>query len=81
MYYVCWWHITFTDASTWQTELNRNLGLVAGWLKENHLTLNVKKTIMMFGTGQKFQTISLIYNNNIIEIVDKFKYLGVILDP
>ena len=39
---------------------------------------------MMFGTWQalsKFKDISLTYDNNDIEIVDKFKYLGVVFDP
>ena len=38
----------------------------------------------MFGTRQnysKFKDISLTYDNNDIEIVDKFKYLGVVFDP
>ena len=39
---------------------------------------------MMFGTCQalsKFKDISLTYDNNNIEIVDNFKYLGVVFNP
>ena len=60
--------------------------MVANWFNSNQLTLNIKKTkLMMFGTWQalsKFKDIRLTYdNNNNIEIVDKFKYLGVVFDP
>ena len=39
---------------------------------------------MLFGTRQtlnKFNNVTLIYNNETIERVDKFKYLGIVLDP
>ena len=59
--------------------------MVANWFTSNHLTLNIKKTkLMMFGTWQalsKFKDISLTYDNNDIEIVDKFTYLGFVFDP
>ena len=74
-----------SDPVTLEIELKQNLDMVANWFKSNHLTLNIKKTkLMMFGTWQalsKFKDISLTYDNNDIEIVDKFKYLGVVFDP
>ena len=74
-----------SDPMTLEIELKQNLDMVANWFKSNHLTLNIKKTkLMMFGTWQalsKFKDISLTYDNNDIEIVDKFKYLGVVFDP
>ena len=74
-----------SDPMTLEIELKQNLDMVANWFKSNHLTLNIKKTkLMMFGTWQalsKFKDISLTYDNNDIEIVDKLKYLGVVFDP
>ena len=65
---------------TLEIELKQNLDMVVNWFKSDHLTLNMKKTkLMMFGTWQAlsiFKDISLTYDNNDIEIVDKFKYLG-----
>ena len=58
---------------------------VVQWLRLNKLTLNVKKTkLMIFGTTNKLQNIKhspLYINNEIVENVAYFKYLGVILDP
>jgi hypothetical protein len=58
--------------------------LIADWFQSNQLTLNIKQTkLMLLGTIpalSKFKNISLTYGNNNIEIVNKFKYLGVILD-
>ena len=73
-----------SDPLTLETDLKRSLDMVANWFNSNQLTLNIKKTkLMMFGTWQaltKFKDIRLTYDNN-IEIVDKFKYLGVVFDP
>ncbi len=58
---------------------------VVQWLRLNKLTLNVKKTkLMIFGTQQKLKNIKhspLYINNEIVENVEIFKYLGMILDP
>ena len=74
-----------SDPLTLETDLKRSLDMVANWFNSNQLTLNIKKTkLMMFGTWQalsKFKDIRLTYDNNNIEIVDKFKYLGVVFDP
>ena len=59
--------------------------MIANWFKSNQLTLNIDKTkLTIFGTRQalsKFKNISLTYDNNNIEVVDKFKYLGIEFDP
>ena len=42
-----------------------------------------KLKLMLFGTTKnvdKFKDVSLTYNNNVIERVNSFKYLGVIFD-
>jgi hypothetical protein len=66
------------------TDLTSNLNHVANWLEANKLTLNVNKTkVMIFGTTHildRFSNISLSYNNNVIEMVKEFKYLGVKFD-
>ena len=67
-----------------QNQLESCLNKVADWFKANKLTLNVDKTkFMIFGTNRtldKFHDVQLTFNDNIIERVDEFKYLGVKLD-
>ncbi len=66
--------------------LRIELSAVQQWLYANKLTLNVKKTkLMIFGTKNKLRDIpqdqvDLILNNEKIELVRTFKYLGVQLD-
>jgi hypothetical protein len=66
--------------------MNTEISKVAKWLNENFLTLNVKKTKgMLLCTHQKMarkdNDLKVYINNSLIENVDKFKYLGVWLDP
>lgn len=66
--------------------LNYELTHVAEWLNNNFLTLNVKKTKgMILGTAQKLARkdteLEVYINESVIENVEKFKYLGVWLDP
>jgi retron-type reverse transcriptase len=76
---------TANDSSTLQSKLQCNLSKIADWFKKNNLTLNIKKTkFMVFGTRrvlENFKDVSLYYNNDSIERVDVFKYLGVTFDP
>ena len=68
-------------------ELKLNLALVKAhsWLLNNKLTLNVTKTcFMIFGTNanlKKYENINVTLENTEITRCEKFKYLGVILDP
>ncbi|XP_072046972.1 uncharacterized protein [Amphiura filiformis] len=77
--------VSSPDPTILQTDLKSNLDMIARWFKSNKLTLNIKKTkIMLFGSSQKlskFKDISLTYGNESIEIVNKYKYLGVVFDP
>ena len=77
--------ISSSDPGTLQKELDLQLNNIINWFRLNKLTLNIKKTkLMLFGTKQnltKFDDIKLNYDSEEIERVDKFKYLGVILDP
>ena len=76
---------TASDPTTLQFNMNESLPKIASWFNRNQLTLNTKKTkFMIFGTKnllRNYCNISINYNNCDIERVDKFKYLGVILDP
>ena len=66
--------------------MNTEIGKVAQWLNQNFLTLNVKKTkAMLLCTPQKMSRrdsdLKVFINNDLIDNVNKFKYLGVWLDP
>jgi hypothetical protein len=67
-----------------QAQLELNLCNVAKRLKANKLILNADKTkLMVLGSNRmlnKFNNINLVYNNNAIERVNEFKYLGVKID-
>lgn len=74
-----------SDPNTLQCQMNNNMLKIAQWFENNQLTLNIKKTkFMIFGTAHSlnnYHNILLKYDNDTIERVDKFKYLGVIFDP
>ena len=66
--------------------MNTEISKVDKWLNENFLTLNVKKTKgMLLCNSQKLTRrdtdLKVYINNSLIDKVDKFKYLGVWLDP
>ena len=67
-----------------KTQLESNIKAVANWFKANKLTLNTDKSkFMIFGTNQmckQFSNITLTFNDQLIERVDVFKYLGVKFD-
>ena len=72
------------DPITMAIKLNDQLTSVNTWFLQNKLTLNVLKTKMMiFGTPHKLKgeaNLPLHINNEIVENVNVFKYLGVFLD-
>ena len=76
---------TASDPTTLQFNMNESLPKIASWFNTNQLTLNTKKTkFMIFGTRnllRNYSNISINYDNTVIERVEKFQYLGVILDP
>ena len=65
--------------------MKRELGNATTWLREHKLTLNLKKTqIMYFGTTHKLNwvdTDKLEVDDGNVDIVKRFKYLGIMLDP
>ena len=63
--------------------VNIELSKLTTWLQANKLSLNVKKThYIIFGNKRvpSQNTYNLMMNSNIIEKVDKTKFLGIIID-
>jgi len=67
-----------------KVQLESNLKAVANWFKANKLTLNADKTkFMVFGSNHTldhYKNITLTFDDNLIERVDVFKYLGIKFD-
>ena len=67
-----------------QSKLNADLAAITSWLHNNKLTLNVTKSKFMVNGGRdklsQFNDIALVANNDQLENVTKFKYLGVIIN-
>ena len=76
---------TGTDPKSLQSDMNNALSKIASWFDSNMLTLDTKKTkFMVYGTTHllsRFCNVSVTYGDQVIERVNKFKYLGVVLDP
>ena len=67
-----------------QSKLITDLAAITSWLHDNKLTLNVTKSKFMVIGGRnklsQFNDIALVPNNDQLENVTKFKYLGVIIN-
>ena len=67
-----------------QSKLNADLATITSWLHDNNLTLNVTKSKFMVVGGRneltQFSDIALVANNDQLENVTKFRYLGVIIN-
>ena len=66
-----------------QSKLNADLAAITSWLHDNKLTLNVTKSKFMVIGGRRvtnYNDIALVANNDQLENVTKFKYLGVIIN-
>ncbi len=69
-----------------EEKLNNKLRMASEWMVRNHLTLNCTKTNMMyFGTAHTLQIIDrsppiVQSDDSIIQSVEEFKYLGVVLE-
>ncbi len=72
------------NADDVRLSLQHDMQSIAYWMYQNRLSLNVKKTKMMLtGSRQKLQIVqpfSVSLNNESVELVQKFKYLGLFLD-
>ena len=64
-----------------KTKLQSDLRSLSEWLQANKLKLNVKKTkVMIFSRDVIFEDVDLKIDNELIEVVNEFKFLGVWLD-
>ena len=65
-------------------DMRRHLTSASVWLGDHCLSLNLGKMKgMFFGTAPRLnivETKHMLFNDNTIEFLDKFKYLGVVLD-
>lgn len=71
------------DLQTTVNVINEDLIEVTDWFKANKLELNVSKTkCMLIGSKQlsNMSNVNVFIENNKVEIVEEFKYLGVIID-
>ncbi len=68
-----------------ETKLSIALRDSITWMRRNKLTLNTDKTkAMCFGTPHTIRQVTdptIVYGDIEIELVDDYKYLGVVLDP
>ena len=73
-----------SSAADLQLYLDEDLKIVKNWMETHKLTLNVSKTkLMVIGGRQRLSrldNIELSINESIIDHVDKFKYLGIIIN-
>lgn len=68
--------VLFAETSN---DLQHALDVFAQFCKTWKLTVNIEKTkIMVFGRGRHKDNLAFFYDNNSVEIVKSFKYLGVI---
>ncbi len=67
-----------------EAKLNKSIDDAKNWMKANKLTLNKKKTkVMFFGTQHTLNRIpdlDIICDTEQLQIVDNMKYLGIIVD-
>ena len=77
-------YLASKDPIQLQTMLNEDLESMSKWYSHNELLLNAKKCkLILFGTKKallKFQGINIQIDGCRLEIMNEFKYLGVILD-
>ena len=71
--------VLYTESSDFgelKETLENDLELLNEWFKSNKLILNIEKTKSMLFTRCKFKSNPIKYNNQFIEEVEHYKYLG-----
>ena len=62
-------------------KINSNLQNISAWLRNNKPILNTKKTeAMIVPTKAPMSSADILLNNNKLNVVESFKYLGVRVD-
>jgi hypothetical protein len=74
--------VTSNDLFTLNEKLNRVMNIVYSWFRNNNLVLNLSKShLIKFVTPKSTEyTLSVIYNNFRLKVVDNVKFLGMELD-
>lgn len=55
-------------------KLDGELKIASTWLRENKLSLNLLKIkVMFFGTPNKLTAKTMTFQDNVLDVVDKFK--------
>jgi hypothetical protein len=78
-------YVSSKSTDTLQNLLNSDLQKLCYWLKENHLTVNIKKSkAMIIGSSQRLAKITssleFTIDNTRLDQVKSFKYLGVLIN-
>ena len=71
-----------TSAADLQLHLNEDLKIVSKWMETNKLTNKLTKLMVIRGKQRlsRLNSIELTINEELIDQVDKFKYLGIIIN-
>ena len=73
-----------TSAADLQCKLNYDLQNISSWLQEHKLILNIKKSKFMIISSRvklkNFQDVQLVLEQDSLENVTEFKYLGIIIN-
>lgn len=69
-----------TNCNELQQLINQDLIALRRWMNQHKLTVNISKTKYMLFNVSETNNIEVHYGDNIIERVQVFKYLGVLLD-
>lgn len=63
-----------------RNDINHDFVVIEEWLKKHRILLNTKKTKIILFENRNFANINFYFNNEKIETVKNFNYLGLILD-
>ena len=62
-------------------KLQQDLNSMSQWLQQNHLKLNIQKTkCMLSNKDGLFPNIELCVDDEVIEMVGEYKFLGIVMD-
>ncbi len=69
------------DLSDLTKVVNNDLGIISDWFKTNKLSLNISTTkSMLFTKSNNPPNIALIIDDQVIQLTESTKFLGVIID-
>lgn len=68
------------DEGNLRKDIENDFKIIEQWLKKHYLLLNIKKSKILLFENKKFMSTLFQCNNETIETVKQFNYLGLILD-